>query len=287
MTPTADPAPERCEAPGARLIIHRGAPSWEGRPTAAIGGVAFENAAAGAALLRALSLRLAAEGIERLIGPMDGDTWHAYRVMTETDGSPPFAMEPAPPPQVAAAFAAAGFAPIARYRSNRAPLGAPAAPPPPDVSVAPWDGADPDARFAEIHAVAAQAFADGPFYRPIGREAFVALYRPYVPLLRPELIFLAHERETGAPVGFFFGLPNLAEGPGTRTVIAKTYAALRPGLGRALHGAFDAAAASQGFDIAIHALIRDDNVSRARSARSGGVPFRRYALLGLRLGGAG
>ena len=37
---------------------------------------------------------LAAEGFDAVIGPMDGDTWHRYRVVTESDGSPPYLLEP-------------------------------------------------------------------------------------------------------------------------------------------------------------------------------------------------
>jgi hypothetical protein len=33
-------------------------------------------------------------GIGRVLGPMDGDTWHSYRFVTESDGSAGFLLEP-------------------------------------------------------------------------------------------------------------------------------------------------------------------------------------------------
>src|ERR1700692_2231118 len=63
-------------AEGAACTLYRDAPAWEGRRTAAIGGFSCASAAAGAALLRRAGEMARAEGFERLIGPMDGDTWH-------------------------------------------------------------------------------------------------------------------------------------------------------------------------------------------------------------------
>ena len=48
----------------------------------------------GIKLLEAISETARKEGFKALLGPLDGDTWHAYRVVTESDGSMPFMMEP-------------------------------------------------------------------------------------------------------------------------------------------------------------------------------------------------
>ena len=84
----------------------------------------------------------------------------------------------------------------------------------------------------------------------------------------------------GRLVGFLFGLPDLAEGPAPTTVILKTYASLRFGVGRLLADTFHQTAAELGFRTVIHALMHEDNLSASRSATYQGTVIRRYALLG-------
>ena len=72
----------RIETPGAAATIFRDAPSWDGLRCAAIGGIAFDTVDAGAALLQKTMQTLRVEGFGGLLGPMDGDTWHRYRVVT-------------------------------------------------------------------------------------------------------------------------------------------------------------------------------------------------------------
>ena len=85
---------ERISNYGAHADIYRDAPPLDGVRTAAIGGFHCESAEAGAALLRRACDMLAGEGFGAMLGPMDGDTWHTYRVVTWSDGSPPFLLEP-------------------------------------------------------------------------------------------------------------------------------------------------------------------------------------------------
>ncbi len=79
---------------GARLTLNRNAPDWNGQAAFAVGEFACETPEAGAALLDQAAELAAGDGAKALIGPMDGDTWHSYRLVTETDGSKPFLMEP-------------------------------------------------------------------------------------------------------------------------------------------------------------------------------------------------
>jgi len=275
---------ETRETPGARARLYRAAPTWQGLRTAAIGDFRCESAETGAAFLRSLAEELAAEGYEALIGPMNGDTWHSYRLVTETDGSPPFLLEPVTKPHDRAAFEAAGFAPVGRYFSARAAAADAAGPRPapvPGLRLEPWDGADAEAHFAAVHALSLETFAGNAFYTPISREAFLAMYMPLVPMIRPDLVFLA--RHEGRLAGFLFGIPDYQQGPKPAAAILKTYASRVPGAGRALAHAFHEAAFSAGFETVIHALIHETNVSADRSRRHAGQVFRRYALMGRRL----
>ena len=98
-------------------------------------------------------------------------------------------------------------------------------------------------------------------------------------MIDPRLVLFALEGE--ALVGFLFGYPSRAEGP--RTVVLKTYASARRGVGHLLADSFHRIGRSLGFGDVIHALMHVDNASRRRSAMHAGTVFRRYALMGRRL----
>ncbi len=269
---------------GASLTLHLDGPDWEGVPAATVGNVSFKTPEAGAALLAQALEQVRGAGIARVLGPMAGDTWHSYRFVSESDGTPPFLMEPTNRPHEPEIFAAAGFQPVARYFSARMqlhkrdllPLPAPTG-----FSVETWDGHDPETLFREVFALSSEAFSANAFYRPITEAAFLEMYKPVIPLLKRELIFFAR-RPDGRLAGFLFAIPNYAEGPGTKTAILKTYASLAPGAGRHMVHACQSAARDLGYDTLIHALIHDDNRSAERSRKEGGEVFRRYELLGLR-----
>jgi hypothetical protein len=71
------------------------------------------------ALLRAAVARLTAEGVDQVLGPLEGDTWHRYRLNVGPFGDPPFPMEPWNPPYYEAVWRAAGFVDAVRYVSVR------------------------------------------------------------------------------------------------------------------------------------------------------------------------
>ena len=267
---------------GAGCRLYRDAPAWEGRRTAAIGGFACAGTEAGAALLTRVGEMARAEGYERLIGPMDGDTWHRYRVVTQTDGTPPFALEPESGPDDLSAFTTAGFAPISSYVSARATLaaaiGSGSAVEMSGIAVEPWDGNDAEGLIGRLFALSSIGFSRNAFFKPIEKAEFLKLYEPILPLVDPGLVLFAHE---GASlVGFLFGYPNRAEGPAPRTVVLKTYASARRGVGHLLADAFHRTARDRGFTDVIHALMHVDNLSRKRSEMHDGTIFRRYALMG-------
>ncbi len=128
-----------------------------------------------------------------------------------------------------------------------------------------------------------QAFAENPFDKPISLPDFLAMYMPVVPMLKRELILFAHAEDDHL-AGFLFGIPNYAEGQQPQSAILKTYASLQKGAGHALSARFYRAAKALGYRTAIHALMNDDNLSAMRSGMNGAKVFRRYALMGRRLG---
>ncbi len=280
--PSPDSAPEMVARDGARCAVYRDAPKWQGHRTAAIGQFSCEQPASGRALLEQVCAALAAEGFAAVIGPMDGDTWHKYRVVTESDGSKPFPLEPVSGPEDHAAFVAAGFAPISEYVSARAIIPANEDEPPfevPGLSIETWDGGDAAALIGRVFDLSLGAFARNAFYKPITREAFLELYRPVIPAIDKRFVLFARVA-SGDIAGFLFAYPNVFEGPSPRTLVIKTYASAVKGGGRAMLDAVHHNARRFGFTHAIHALMHVDNVSRDRSQRHGGEIFRRYALMG-------
>ncbi len=260
---------------GARLTLFRDAPSWDGRRTAAIGRLALADPEAGASLVREAATIAASEGFVGLLGPMDGDTWHPYRVVTGTDGSPPFPMEPRSGEHDLAALLGCGFSPVSEYVSSRASV-ADLPPPgevPPGFAVRPWDGKDPEGLIGRVFDMSLSAFAGAAFYKPVTRDAFMRLYEPLLPHMDPGMVLFAKAVDHRI-AGFLFGYPDGAGG-----AVLKTYASGVPGVGRALVDAFNQVVRERGMTHVTHALMRTDNPSLDRSALNAGTVFRRYALM--------
>lgn len=268
---------------GASCRVWPDGPAWNGSQAAAIGQLAIDDPSAGAALLSLACDRLSKGGRGAVLAPMDGDTWHAYRAVTESDGSPPFALEPVSGVHDVAALQASGFAPVTEYVSARAPVPAVpiAAPDVPGVIVRAWDGQGADALLDRLFALSGSSFADKQFFKPIEREGFLALYRPLLAAIDPRLVLFVFA-DDGDLAGFLFGLPDWAQGAKPDTAILKTYASRKPGVGHLLAHAFHERARELGYVHVIHALMHVENISRDRSAQHDGAVFRRYTLFGRR-----
>lgn len=265
----------------------------DGVPTAAglVGHYAAADADAGAELLEHVSARLRTEGCDRVIGPMDGSTWHRYRLLTERGTEPTFFLEPDNPDDWPRHFTDNGFVPLATYVSEvNADISR--VDPRTDQRRIELEQAgitlrtiDPE-RFNEelsaIHELSLVAFRRNLLYSPIGLDTFVASYAPIGPHLVPELVLLA-ERD-GALVGLVFAIPNLMEparGEPMRTVILKSLA-VHPdcttnGLGTVLADYCLRTARRLGFERAIYALMKESSVSTHMAAAYTTV-IRRYTL---------
>ncbi|WP_170350515.1 hypothetical protein [Ruegeria atlantica] len=278
---------ETIKTADAKLTVYLNGPNWEGVQAATFGDFTCKSLEAGAEILDTGIELVRNAGIDRVIGPMSGDTWHSYRFVSYSDGSSPFLMEPTNKAHEPEVFRSAGFCEISRYFSARVRLEDTDTVAPPEndgFEVEAWDGNDPEGLFRQVFALSAQAFSENAFYKPISESEFLAMYLPVVPMMKRELILFAR-RHDGNLAGFLFGIPNYAEGPTPSSAILKTYASLEPGAGRHLAHRFHKAAAEMGCNTAIHALIHDDNKSADRSAAEGATIFRRYSLLGRKLNG--
>lgn len=273
----------------------RDTPMLSNEATGLIGHYAALDTAAGGALLTEAVSQLTQEGAVVVIGPIDGNTWRSYRLVTDRGNRPPFFMELDHPPDWPDHFEQAGFSPLSTYFSAevsdltiRQPkyvkleqrlLDA-------GLTIRPIDPQRFEEELTSVHELSLEAFANNYLYTPIDRECFLAMYGPIRDKLVPELVLLA-ELE-GELLGFAFGVPDLiqaARGEPVDTVILKTLA-VRPGraaagLGGLLMERCHLAAHAMGLKRAIHALMHETNKSLSLSSHYG-QPFRRYTLFSKR-----
>jgi predicted N-acetyltransferase YhbS len=265
----------------------RRTPIHAARPVGLVGRFRADSEATGAAVLSEACRLLAGRGCELAVGPIDGSTWRRYRLVTETGSRPPFFLEPDNPPEWAAHFAAAGFAPLARYYSamTSALDGLAVTPGPPlvgGIALRPLDLGDYESEMQRIYRLSLECFRENLLFTPIGWEEFAELYRPLRPHLQEGLSWVAESG--GAPAGFVFGVPDLLQagrGAAADTVILKTLAT-RPdlrgrGLGHALTLRFLVGARQLGYRHVIFALIRAGNPS-GRIIAPYSLPIRAYTL---------
>ena len=264
-----------------------------GQPTAdgLIGHYAALDSRDGRELLRHASSWHRSAGRERVIGPMDGSTWHRYRLLTERGTEPAFFLEPDNPDDWPQHFTDAGFLPLATYISAlNSDLGQ--SDPRSDRRRTEFEGKGItirridldrfDLELAAIHELSLEAFAHNFLYSPIDLETFVASYAPIRPHLVPDVVLVAEL--DGKLVGFLYAIPDLMEptrGQPQRTVILKSLAVHPAYAGKGLGGLLvddcQQAARKLGFERAMHPLMHETNRSRSISARYGTI-IRRYTL---------
>jgi GNAT superfamily N-acetyltransferase len=289
--PLAVPSPdETLETLAAGAVRARCSLWWRETPlhgarrTGFIGAVASSDDAALEALLARAAERLRREGCALAVGPVDGNTWHRYRLVTWTDGTPLFPLEPHSPLAATVPWERAGFTPLESYSSLRDDaLGERDARVPAlaeklcanGVTLRALDLKRFDEELAQIHSLALRGFRDAPLFTPIGFEEFASLYRPLVPLLDARLCPLAEIDGRIGAVLFAFRDPRAPETVVLKTVVRDADRRLA-GVGFVLTDAARAAAHALGATRAISALQHDGTLARSLAERA--VIFRRYAV---------
>ena len=267
-------------------------PSLDGQKVGVIGHYAARDARGAQTLLDHASRELAARGCGLAVGPMDGNTWRSYRLVTERGSEPPFFLEPWHPEDWPVHFEAAGFEPRARYRSTvnenleqRDPREEEIAErlAGEGVRIRSLNPARLEDELGRIYAVTIESFGPSFLFTRLDEAEFRASFARLWPRVRPELVLLAEQ--DARPVGYVFALPDALRVP-CDTVVVKTLAA-RPGrawagLGRLLLARVHQSARDAGYRRAIHALMHDSNASTVLSGRTARL-LRRYALLSKRI----
>ena len=264
------------------------------------------------ALLDGACAWLRERGAARIWGPINGSTYHPYRLaISGFDGPPPYIFEPWNPPYYPRLFERAGFAPCATYFSSEASNRETVEIFEPKVAAARAAGytierapvADLERVLRTIHDLSVKIFAGNFGYSEIAYDEFRSLYEGIERFLEPGLVHFAYDAK-GAPAGFGFGYPDFGDAlralrgrlsiaARLRFVLARRFRrpaatvsktfgvvaeARKASLGSALVCEVSRGATALGIDRSIHALLKDDNPSRIMSENLRGRRFREYAL---------
>jgi len=271
-------------------------PALPGERLGAVGGFSATSPEAAAGVLAQAGAALREHGCTLAVGPMDGNTWRRYRLVTDAGAEPPFFLEPTNPPEWPGWWRAAGFGPLAEYCSAVTDDLEPHDPRlgevadrvrAEDIRLRPIDPERFEEELGRLFDISLASFQDNYLYTPLPHPEFLAYYARLAPVIRPELVLFAER--AGQPVGFMFAVADQAQaqrGEPVTTVIMKTIA-VRPefrslGLGGLMLAEVHAAARRLGFRRAIHALMHETNRSRRMSQHYARV-FRRYTLFARRL----
>lgn len=268
-------------------------PAYAGRRTGIIGHFAAHDEDSAPLLLEHACGLLREQGCEYAVGPMDGNTWRRYRLVTEPGDEPSFFLEPHNPSDWPAHWQAANFTSIAEYSSR---LNTDLSYVDPrlgrverrlhrqNIRIHTLNLDDYEAELRRIFELSCISFRPNFLYTPLQEREFVQMYSRLRPHIRPELVLLAMQGSQLA--GFLFAVPDWLQVRRNRdidTAIIKTLAVLPgrayAGLGNLLAAHCHRAARDLGYTRAIHALMHDANHSRNVSSRYAHV-MRRYALYG-------
>jgi GNAT superfamily N-acetyltransferase len=217
---------------------------------------------------------------ETIVGPMDGDTWHRYRLNVGPFDEPPFLFEPYNPPYYESLWTANGFTVLERYYSKRVDPAAVVAFLEGKRNVAGYRLRSLDReRFQDelrtIYELSRRIFDRNFLYTEISEEDFLRLYDGAERLIDPELVLFAHAPD-GEPVGFLFAYPDRGG-----AVDFKTLGILpehrRSGVAAALFHEGHRQAVEKGYRIANHCLYKEGNPSGDLDGGTGNL-LRTYHL---------
>lgn len=232
-------------------------------------------------------------GHRRIIAPINGDTWHSYRLMSWSGGEPAFPFEPQNPLWYNDIYIEFGFKPLKTYRSDKFAINV-VLPSCPETGLSFCVGGEPmfesaktlytdtklsfrnyrDGDLKLIYDMSLHGFDANFLYDNITFEEFSKLYQPILPMMDKELVVIAEADHV--PVGFMF---SFAAGD---RLILKTMAVLpeyrSKGIGAKMFHHILFTGQRKSLRTAIAALIAEGNNSHKIASKYGSEKIREYTL---------
>jgi len=210
-------------------------------------------------------------GHKKIIAPINGDTWHTYRLVSWSSGMPVFPLEPQNPLWYNEVYEELGFTPLKKYRSDAFAINE--VEPLPDInSVSFRSFREDDLRL--IYDISIQGFDENFLYNDISFEKFNKLYQPFLPMIDPALVEITEV--DGEAVGFMF---SFAVG---ESMILKTMAVTSEfrskGIGAKMINRVLLAGKQKGVKNVVAALIAEGNHSHNIVSNYNSQRIREYTL---------
>ena len=283
---------------GGSLHLWHNRPDYNGRKTSYIGNVNIHEKYRKneEQLFNKVFEELKKEGIEIIIGPLNGTTWNTYRYVTEKGNGKPFLLEPWNEDYSVSLFEKLDFKHLAGYIStvmegmnsngrknlNKKIEKLKKFDYYKDIKVESAENKDLMAVLNKVYDLTVEAFKNNFLYSELEREIFLKMYMSYEDKIIKKffkMLYLGDEL-----IGYVFGIPDYAE-LGYKgkidTIILKTIA-VSPiyngkGMGYILINSLVEEAEKEGYENVIYALMHQSNVSKNIGLLLGNM-LRKYTL---------
>ena len=236
------------------------------------------------------------DGIETIIGPLNGTTWNTYRYVTDKGHRSPFLMEPWNEDYYVELFEKIGFKPLAYYIStimeNMNPVQRRHLSKKieklkkfdyyRDTTVKSAENEDLITVLNKVYDLTIETFKNNFLYSELDREIFLKMYMSYEDKIVKKFFKMLYLKDE--LIGYVFGIPDYAElqyKEKIETMILKTIA-ISPryngkGMGYILIDELVKEAEHSGYKNVIYALMHEKNISKNIGSLLGDE-LRRYAL---------
>ena len=280
------------------LHLWHNRPNYNGRKTSYIGNVSiYEKYIKNEEkFFNEVFKELKKEGIETIIGPLNGTTWNTYRYVTDKGHRSPFLMEPWNEDYYVELFEKLGFKPLAYYIStvmeNMNPVQRGHLSKKieklkkfdyyKDITVKSAENEDLLVVLNKVYDLTIEAFKNNFLYSELDREIFLKMYMSYEDKIVKKFFKMLYLK--GELIGYVFGIPDYAElqyKEKVETMILKTIA-ISPkyngkGMGYILIDELVKEAEHPGYKNVIYALMHEKNISKNIGLLLGNE-LRKYAL---------
>ena len=283
---------------GGSLHLWHNRPDYNGRKTSYIGNVNIHEKYRKdeEQLFNKIFEELKKEGIETIIGPLNGTTWNTYRYVTEKGNGKPFLLEPWNEDYSVSLFEKLDFKHLAGYIStvmegmnsdgrknlNKKIEKLKKFDYYEDIRVESAENKDLLTVLNKVYDLTVEAFKNNFLYSELEREIFLKMYMSYEDKIVKKFFKMLYLK--GELIGYVFGIPDYTElGHKGKidTIILKTIAVSPEyngkGMGYILINFLIEEAEKEGYENVIYALMHESNVSKNIGLLLGNI-LRRYTL---------